>query len=172
MEKEEISKFETFLKGFIKKNGKKLGERTVTGILILSKFIETTKENESLESLILKHKNYLETKHYPIARYGLWLYLKSLNYSEKIIKEVVKFNRRNLTALTDEEKLAASVLSKKEVIFLVNCITNFRNKILVKMLYDTGARISEILNITLKDIDFDAGEVRVMGKGRKPRTCF
>ncbi len=172
MKKEEISKFEAFLRKFTKKSGKKLGERTIVGILILSKFIELTKENESLESLISKHKDYLESKNHPIARYSLWLYLKSLNYSEKIIKEVVSFRKRNLTALTDEEKLAASVLSKKELIFLVNSITNLRNKVLVKMLYDSGARISEILNLTLKDIDFEAGEISVMGKGRKPRTSF
>jgi integrase len=172
MKKEEISRFVSFLKGFTKKNGKKLGERTITGILILSKFIEPTVENELLESLSSKHKNYLESKNHPIARYSLWLYLKSLNYPEKIIKEVVSFRKRNLTALTDEEKLAASVLSKKELIFLVNCITNLRNKVLVKALYDSGARISEILNLTLKDIDFDSGEVNVMGKGRKPRTSF
>ena len=43
---------------------------------------------------------------------------------------------------------------------------------LIKLLYDTGARVSEITGLTLKDIDLDLNEVRVMGKGRKPRTLY
>ena len=172
MEKDTISKFETFLKVFTKKSGRKLGEKTIHNVLVLSKFIEDTKENETIENLIIKHKKFLETRNYPMGKYSLWIYLKSLNYEDKLIKEVASFRKRNLTALTDEEKLAASVLSKKELTFLVDCISNLRNKILLRILYDTGARISEILNLTLKDIDFDTKEVSVMGKGRKPRTIF
>ena len=172
LDKEEISKFEKFLRMFTKKNGKKLGEKTVHNILTLSKFIEITKEKETIENLIKKHKDFLGTRNYPMGKYSLWLYLKSLNYDDKIIKDVASFRKRNLTALTDEEKLAASVLSKKELTFLVDCISNLRDKVLLRMLYDTGARISEILNLTLKDIDLDTKEVNVMGKGRKPRTIF
>ncbi len=172
VKKEEISRFEAFLNGFTKKNGKKLGEKTIHNILVLSKFIEYTKENETIENLISKHKKFLENRNYPMGKYSLWLYLKFLNYDEKIIKEVASFRKKNLTALTDEEKLAASVLSKKELTFLVDCISNLRDKVLLRILYDTGARISEILNLTLKDIDFDIKEVSVMGKGRKPRTIF
>ena len=172
MEKEEIVKFEAFLRGFVKKNGKRLGQRTIHGLLTLAKFVESTKEKEALNILKSKHKKYLEERNYPIARYSLWLYLKSLNYTEKTIKELINFKRLNSTALSDAEKLAASVLSKKELLFLVDSITNPRDKLLTKILYDTGARISEIINLTLKDVDLDTGEINVMGKGRNPRTLY
>lgn len=172
MESEELNNYEVFLRNFCKKNGKKIGERTIHGVLTLAKFIEKTQKNKKIEQLSSQHKNYLESRNYPIAKYSLWLYLKSLEYPEKQIKEIFDFRKRNSTALTDEEKLAKSVLSKKELIFLVDNIPNIRDKIIVKMLYDTGARISEITNLTLNDIDLDTKEIQVMGKGRKPRTVY
>ena len=81
--------------------------------MTLAKFVETSKPDESLENLAIKHKIYLESRNYPIAKYSLWLYLKSLNYTDKFIKEMISFRKRNLTALNDEERLAESVLTKK-----------------------------------------------------------
>ena len=78
----------------------------------------------------------------------------------------------NQTALNDEEKLAESVLSNKELVYLVDNIEIKRDKLLVKLLYDSAARISEIMNIKLKDVDFKTREIQVMGKGRKPRTVY
>ncbi len=171
MEREELLKFEEFLRGFTKKNGKKLGERTINGMLTLAKFIEPTNHRESLQSLSKKHENYLKSRNYPIASYSLWLYFRYKGYEDKFIKDLVSFKKR-LTALTDEEKLSKSVLSKKELLFLVDSIPNLRDKIIVKVLYDTGARVSEITNLTLKDIDLDTNEIHVLGKGRKPRTVY
>ena len=88
-EKEIAEEAEKFMKqNNTKKNGKKLGERTIHGILTLAKFVESSKSDESLENLALKHKIYLESRNYPIAKYSLWLYLKSLNYADKFIKEM------------------------------------------------------------------------------------
>ncbi len=172
MDDQELIKFEEFLINFTKKSGKKLGDKTINGILVLSKFIEKSRPNESIDLLNELYKYYLDSRNYPIAKYALWLYLKSLNYEEKFIKEIISFRKRNISALSDEEKLAESVLSKKELIFLVDSIPNFRDKIIVKVLYDTGARVSEITNLKLKDIDLETKEVEVMGKGRKPRTVY
>lgn len=172
MEQEALQKFEEFLKNFTKKSNKKLGERTIRGLLILAKFIEPASSTESVEGLAQKYKTYLETRNYPIAKYSLWLYLKYLGFPEKSIKDIISFRKRNITALNDEEKLAKSVLSKKELLFLVDNIKNLRDKVIVMVLYDTGARVSEITNLKLKDVDMDINEVHVMGKGRKPRTVY
>ena len=152
MKEDSFAKFENFLKNFTKKNGKKLGERTMHGILTLAKFIEESKESEPLEALRKRYESYLKERSYPVATYSLWLYLKSLGYEDKFVKEIVVFKRRNISALTDEEKLAQSVLSKREILFLVNKIPNERDKLLVKLLYDTASRVSEIINLCLKDL--------------------
>lgn len=172
MKDDDLDKFNEFLKTFVKKNGKGLGERTIKGILILAKFIDIIDSNKSLEELKNKYEHYLKSKHHPIALYALWLYLKSKSYDDKIIKEIATFKKRNISAVTDEEKLAKSVLSKKELIFLVNSISKPRDKLILCLLYDTGARISEITNLKLKDVDLETKEVQVMGKGRKPRTVY
>ena len=172
MEKEGLKKFEKFLFSFKKKNGKKLGRRTIDNILTLAKFIEDTKPDRSIFSLKKKHKVYLKKRNHPIGKHALWLYLKFLGYNEKFVKEVVQFNRRTSTALTDQEKLAEYVLSKKELLYLVDNISKLRDKLIVKLLYDTGARVSELTNIKIKDIDGKNNEIQIMGKGRKPRTVF
>lgn len=172
MNEDEISKFNDFLKAFVKKNGKTLGERTIKGILTLAKFIEITEPNKPLEELKLKYEKYLRSRNHPIALYALWLYLKSLGYADKFVKEVAAFKKRYISALTDEEKLSQSILSKKELFFLLNSITNPRDKILIRLLYDTAARVSEITNLRLKEVDLEIREIQVMGKGRKPRTVY
>lgn len=44
-----------------------------------------------------------------------------------------------------------------------------RNRALLELLYGTGARISEIVNLTVEDIDVDSAALRLFGKGRKER---
>ncbi len=172
MKQESFVKFKEFLRSFTRRNGKKLGERTINGIITLAKFIEESSQNQSQEVLKKKYESYLNQRNHPIARYSLWLYLKSLGYEDKFVKEIVSFHKRPLTALNDQEKLAESVLSKKELFYLVDNIDNERDKLIVRLLYDTGARVSELANIKLKDVDFNTKEIQIMGKGRKPRTVY
>jgi len=172
MKGDEVDRFGEFLLTFRKKNGKQLGRKTIDGVLIFAKFIESTKKDRSIFTLKDKYKPYLKKRNHPIAQYALYLYLKSLGYTEKMIKEVVSFSRRSSSALTDQEKLAQYVLSKRELIYLVENIAKLRDKLIVKLLYDTGARVSELCNITVKDIDLGGNEIQLMGKGRKPRTVF
>ncbi len=173
METHQLKLFEHYLKDFSReKSGKKLGKRTVHGVLTLAKHIPESFPGENVKELKLKYAAYLRKRGYPIARYALWLYLKSLGYEERDIKDIVSFERTTSTALTDQQKLAKSVLSKKELIYLVENIENLRDNLIIRMLYDTGARVSELTNLKLKDIELSTREVSLLGKGNKPRTVF
>lgn len=172
MQKEELLQFEEFLHGCTKKNGKPLGQKTKEGILTLARFIESIPADQPLEALQRCYESYLKQRKYPMATYALWMYLKYTGYDDKVIKDIATFKRRNTSAITDDEKLAASVVSKKEILYLVEKIPNTRDSLIVRLLYDTGARISELTNAKLKDIDLKLGEMQVMGKGRKPRTVY
>ena len=71
------------------------------------------------------------------------------------------------------KKSLPKVLTIEEVDKLLNidCKTNYdyRNKAMLELLYSSGLRISELLNLTLNDIDFTNDVVRVYGKGSKER---
>ena len=47
-----------------------------------------------------------------------------------------------------------------------------RNRLIIELLYSTGARVSEIEGIKLKDIDLKKSEIMVIGKGRKQRMVY
>lgn len=47
-----------------------------------------------------------------------------------------------------------------------------RNQALLELLFATGARIGEIMNIKIADIDFNNQEIKVLGKGNKERICY
>ena len=44
-----------------------------------------------------------------------------------------------------------------------------RNRAILWLLYDTGIRVSELINLRLSDLDRKKGVVTVMGKGSKER---
>ncbi len=46
-----------------------------------------------------------------------------------------------------------------------------RNKAIVELLYSSGLRASELIGIKLTDLDLEAREVRVLGKGGKQRVA-
>lgn len=51
-----------------------------------------------------------------------------------------------------------------------NTFLGIRNKAIILVFLETGLRLSELANIKIKDIDFDRGIIKVMGKGAKERV--
>ena len=49
-------------------------------------------------------------------------------------------------------------------------LTAIRNLAMVELLYATGARVSELCGLDLKDIDYERQTIRVIGKGNKERV--
>lgn len=47
-----------------------------------------------------------------------------------------------------------------------------RNLLIIEMLYATGVRVSELVNIKLKDINKYNASIKIMGKGNKERIVF
>lgn len=47
-----------------------------------------------------------------------------------------------------------------------------RNKLIVELLYVTGLRVSELVNIKLKDIDKYNKSIKILGKGSKERIVY
>ena len=47
-----------------------------------------------------------------------------------------------------------------------------RNRCIVELLYDTGIRVSELVNIKLEDIDKEKQTILIFGKGKKERIVY
>lgn len=47
-----------------------------------------------------------------------------------------------------------------------------RERVILEILYASGVRISELVNIKLKDIDFNEKSIRILGKGNKERIVY
>ena len=64
-----------------------------------------------------------------------------------------------------------SVEEIESVLFLNNEFdyTSVRNKLIIELLYSTGIRRSELINLKLCDIDFNQNQIKVLGKRNKER---
>ena len=47
-----------------------------------------------------------------------------------------------------------------------------RDRLIIEMLYATGVRVSELINIKINDIDFNNRRIIVLGKGNKERIVY
>lgn len=70
-------------------------------------------------------------------------------------------------------KKLPEVLSIEEVDELLDIPLNtkfdYRNKAMLELMYSTGFRVSEVCNLTTRDINFSNAYVKCFGKGRKER---
>ncbi len=81
----------------------------------------------------------------------------------------------NISLKKGQRKLP-TVLSVEEIYQLLTIevvdFDSLRNKVLYCLLYDTGLRISEALNLSIRDIDINKNSFMVLTKGKKQRIVF
>jgi len=63
-------------------------------------------------------------------------------------------------------------LKHNQVLRLIDSIDDIRDKLIVRTIYATGVRVSELCNMNIEDIDFDEHTIRIRGKGDKIRLVF
>jgi len=107
---------------------------------------------------------------------------KTINRHIVSIKNYFKFLEKNnyistnpttdITGLKTPKKMPR-VLSIEEVDKLLDIEVkdaySSRNKAMLELMYSSGLRVSELLSLTLNNIDFDMNLVRIYGKGSKER---
>ena len=122
---------------------------------------------------IINYTKYLKSCH---------LSSSSISHNISVLKSFYKFLivtknfKTNLMDIVDTPKKGITlpkVLSIEEVDKLLDIdFTNkysYRNKAMLEVMYATGLRVSELVNLKLNQIDFDSDLIRVMGKGSKER---
>ena len=69
-----------------------------------------------------------------------------------------------------KENYLPEVLSEEEVAAILKTITNIKHKALIMTIYSGGLRISELINLRIKDIDSNRMQIRIeQSKGKKDR---
>ena len=63
-------------------------------------------------------------------------------------------------------------LKHSQVLRLIDSIPDERDKLIIRTIYATGVRVSELCNINIEDIDFEEHTIRIRGKGDKIRIVF
>ena len=95
-------------------------------------------------------------------------------YDYLLIEGKVKASPCELIESPKLPKNLPTVLNLDEVTrlldsFTANCANDIRNKAMIELLYASGMRVSELLNLNLDDLYLDMGFVRCMGKGSRER---
>lgn len=66
-----------------------------------------------------------------------------------------------------------TVLSRDEIVRLIKQITNIKHRLMISLLYSAGLRVSEVVNLKVKDISLGDLTLTVrQGKGRKDRVTI
>ncbi|MCX5781367.1 MAG: site-specific tyrosine recombinase XerD [Elusimicrobia bacterium] len=140
------------------------------------KFLE--KENKNISNI--KHQNltdfFWQKKLDGLKPRSIYRLIESIKQyyrflvSEKIITE-------NPTSYIVPPKIPSKLpgqLSFDEVNNLLNAINgtkerDIRNRAMVELLYATGLRVSELVNLKIENVDMERGYLKVKGKGNKER---
>lgn len=72
---------------------------------------------------------------------------------------------RNLPSFLDEAQVSALLTAPDEAQW-----SGLRDRAILELLYATGLRVSELVNLDIGDIELGRGSLRTMGKGRKERV--
>lgn len=120
---------------------------------------------------IYEYLKYLETNHYSI--YSVVRKISSIKSFYRYLEEenIYKFNLE--IERPKFYKKLPHVLSLDEVdkllSFKLETAYDYRNKAMLELMYATGLRVSELINLTNQNIDLDKKVVRCFGKGNKER---
>ena len=94
-------------------------------------------------------------------------------YKFLLTLKIIERNPTEFLELPKLRKELPTVLSKEEVeklldIDLTDCYS-YRNKAMLELLYSTGLRVSELVNLELSNIDLENCTLKTIGKGNKER---
>ncbi len=99
-------------------------------------------------------------------------FYKYLNRENK-----VSINPFNYVSLPKKETKLPRYLNYEELLEIfhsmeINNNYDLRNRLIIELLYATGVRVSELVNILIKDINFTNQSINVLGKGSKERIVY
>ena len=144
--------------------------------------------NETIRTYTFYNKKFLDfIKKHPknVSEKDVKLYLSNLiekgasNSTIALVKSALLFlysemldKKFNIKTPKIPKKVPV-VLTREEVRKLIDSVSNKKHKLILELLYSTGMRLSECVNLKVRDIEFDEGVIWVRkGKGSKDRIII
>ncbi len=150
--------------------------------------IETYKRDLNMFKEYIGNVNISEIDNEKLKRYLVYLKNKNLAtksiaqnisclksfYKYLLIEKKIKSNPISFIQNPKFSKILPSTLSEEEIDKLLNFSLNdnysYRNKAMLELMYSSGLRVSEVINLKVFDIDLTEDTVRTIGKGSKERV--
>lgn len=138
-----------------------------------------------------KKKNVYEIDMKFLRRY--LSYLRTLRYSSSTISrkissvrgffsflemmDIIKKDPSQFIPTIKKERRLPSYLKQDEMLDLLKSpilldILGKRDKAIFETFYSTGIRVSELVGLTMENVDLEQGKIKVMGKGRRERIAL
>lgn len=176
--KEDMKNFKKYLT-----NEKRYPETTITSYM---------KDVEDYSNFIKEnHINYLTINKEEIRTYLKYLDEQKLSkstisrklsalrhfYSYLVLEGKINTNQFKLISNPKKDKKLPNFLQYDELDKIFDSIDldtdlGIRNRLIIELLYATGLRVSELVNLKVNDIDISGREIRVLGKGDKERIVY
>lgn len=155
----DILQFHNFLKYY-----KKITNTSQLDLAVFRKFLRSIdKNNYANRTILRKYSSFIN-------------YFRFLEENDLIDIQLSQFinvprkRERLYTFLSknEMERLFDSLFDLKETPDTLQS----RNRLIIELIYSTGARVSEVENIMIDDIVIKKNEIKVTGKGRKQRLVY
>ena len=132
----------------------------------INKFVSSGKTpRDFLLGLIAKDKSDETVRS---AGFAIKFYLNTIKKDSLEIQDILN----NLPNIKREKKLPV-ILSKEEIERLISSTKNINHRLIIQVGYSAGLRISEIIYLHWKDIDFDRNLIHLKrAKGKKDRIVM
>jgi len=128
-------------------------------------FLDKSRLNLSSESV----KSYLLAGNLSVNSMRLQ-YASISFFFREILKRPFSFEE---VPIRKKEKSLPKVISKEKIKEMIELCENLKHRVMIKLLYSSGLRLQELIDLKRKDIDFERNTLHVKkGKGAKDRITI
>lgn len=142
------------------------------------KYLEYMENNKIKTALDIEYQNitnylkYLDNNNYETS--SIIRKIVSIKLFHKYLSEEYKIKDVSSKIINPRlRRKLPNILTIEEVDNLLDIKLNtpfdYRNKAMLELIYSSGLRVSELVDLKLNNIDLDNGYVRCLGKGKKER---
>jgi|APSaa5957512535_1039671.scaffolds.fasta_scaffold92446_3 integrase/recombinase XerD len=137
-------------------------------IFHVSKFIDfLNKSSFNLSPAVVKSYLLLQDKS---DNYSRLQYFALKFFFENVLRKQIDFAE---IPVKKRARSLPKVISKEKIKLLIDSTENIKHQLVIKILYSSGLRLSELLNLKRKDLDPDRKIIYVrLGKGKKDRITL